>query len=60
MRDSGRGDRAFTAAAWSGDVAGAAAVVAEADSVAAATGSRIAPYATLRLLALLGGGGGAE
>jgi DNA-binding CsgD family transcriptional regulator/tetratricopeptide (TPR) repeat protein len=43
-----------TATAWSGDFAGAAALVAEADSVAAATGSRIAPYTTLKLLALRG------
>jgi DNA-binding CsgD family transcriptional regulator len=43
-----------TATAWSGDFAGAAALIAEADSVAAATGSRIAPYTTLRLLALRG------
>jgi DNA-binding CsgD family transcriptional regulator len=43
-----------TSTAWSGDFAGAAALIAEADSVAAATGSRIAPYATLRLLALRG------
>jgi DNA-binding CsgD family transcriptional regulator len=39
---------------WSGDFAGAAALIAEADSVAAATGSGIAPYTTLRLLALQG------
>ena len=38
----------------SGDFAGAAALIAEADSVAAATGSGIAPYTTLRLLALRG------
>jgi DNA-binding CsgD family transcriptional regulator/tetratricopeptide (TPR) repeat protein len=43
-----------TATAWSGDFVGAAALVAEADSVAAATGSGIAPYTTLRLLALRG------
>ncbi|WP_328475395.1 AAA family ATPase [Actinoplanes sp. NBC_00393] len=43
-----------TASASNGDLAGAAALVAEADSVAAATGSRIAPYAALRLLALQG------
>jgi len=40
--------------AWIGDFAGAAALIAESDSVAAATGSRIAPYALLRLLALQG------
>jgi ATP/maltotriose-dependent transcriptional regulator MalT len=38
----------------SGDFAGAAVLIAEADSVAAATGSGIAPYITLRLLALRG------
>ena len=43
-----------TATAWSGDFAWAAALIAEADSVAAATGSRIGPYAMLRLLALRG------
>ena len=43
---------AFTA--WSGDFAGAAALGAEADSVAAITGSRLAPYAALSLLALRG------
>jgi hypothetical protein len=43
-----------TATAGSGDFAGAAAPIAEADSVAAATGSGIAPYTTLRLLALRG------
>ena len=37
-----------------GDFAGAAALVAEADSVAAATGSPIAPYTALRLRALRG------
>jgi DNA-binding CsgD family transcriptional regulator len=39
---------------WSGDFAGASALIAEADSVAAATGSGIAPYTRLRLLALQG------
>jgi DNA-binding CsgD family transcriptional regulator len=39
---------------WMGDFAGAAALVAEADSVAAATGSRAAPFALLRLRALQG------
>jgi len=42
------------ASAWIGDFAGAAAIVAEAESVAAATGGRIAPYALLRLRALQG------
>src|SRR6185312_4117590 len=39
---------------WMGDFAGAAALVGETDSVAAATGSRIAPLTLLRLLALQG------
>jgi DNA-binding CsgD family transcriptional regulator len=40
---------------WMGDFAGAASLVAESDSVAAATGSRIAPpYAVLRLRSLQG------
>jgi DNA-binding CsgD family transcriptional regulator len=39
---------------WMGDFAGAASVIAETDSVAAATGSRLAPYTLLRLLALQG------
>ena len=34
---------------WMGDFAGAASLVAETDSVAAATGSRIAPLTLLRL-----------
>jgi DNA-binding CsgD family transcriptional regulator len=38
----------------SGDFAGTAATIAEADSVAAATGSLVAPHITLRLLALQG------
>jgi DNA-binding CsgD family transcriptional regulator len=42
------------ARAWAGDFAGATANIAEADSVAAATGSHFAPYATLRLRALQG------
>ena len=42
------------ATAWMGDLAGAASLIAETDSVAAATGSRQAPYALLRLLALQG------
>jgi DNA-binding CsgD family transcriptional regulator len=40
--------------AWIGDFAGAAELVAESDSVAAATGSRFAPYTALRLRALQG------
>ena len=39
---------------WMGDFAGTASLVAETDSVAAATGSRIAPLTSLRLLALQG------
>jgi DNA-binding CsgD family transcriptional regulator len=39
---------------WMGDFAGAASLVAEIDSVSAATGSRYAPYAALRLMALQG------
>jgi DNA-binding CsgD family transcriptional regulator len=42
------------ARAWIGDFAGAAELVAESDSVAAATGSRFAPYTALRLRALQG------
>jgi ATP/maltotriose-dependent transcriptional regulator MalT len=42
------------ARAWIGDFAGAAALVAEIDSVVAATGSRFAPGAPLQLLALQG------
>jgi ATP/maltotriose-dependent transcriptional regulator MalT len=42
------------ASAWIGDFAGAASNIAEADSVAVATGSRSAPFALLRLLALQG------
>jgi DNA-binding NarL/FixJ family response regulator len=40
--------------AWIGDFAGATALIAESDQVAAATGSQLAPYALLRLLALQG------
>jgi DNA-binding CsgD family transcriptional regulator len=40
--------------AWTGDFAGAASNIAEADSVAAATGSRFFPWALLRLRALQG------
>jgi DNA-binding CsgD family transcriptional regulator len=39
---------------WMGDFARTASVIAETDSVAAATGSRIAPYTLLRLFALQG------
>ena len=39
---------------WMGDFAGTVAVIAETESVAAATGSPIAPYTLLRLLALQG------
>jgi hypothetical protein len=42
------------ATAWTGDFAGAAALIAENDSVAAATGTGQAPFALLRLLALQG------
>jgi DNA-binding CsgD family transcriptional regulator len=42
------------ASAWMGDFAGAASNIAEADSVAAATGSRFAAYTLLRLRALQG------
>ena len=40
--------------AWIGDFTGAAALIAESDYVAAATGSQLPPYASLRLLALRG------
>jgi DNA-binding CsgD family transcriptional regulator len=42
------------ARAWIGDFAGAASLITESESVAAATGSPIAPYALLRLRALQG------
>jgi DNA-binding CsgD family transcriptional regulator len=42
------------ATAWTGDFAGVASLVAEIDSVAAATGSRFPPYILLRLRALQG------
>jgi DNA-binding CsgD family transcriptional regulator len=42
------------ATAWTGDFAGAAALVTELDGAAAQTGSRIAPYTALRLAALRG------
>jgi DNA-binding CsgD family transcriptional regulator len=40
--------------AWMGDFAGAAALIEESDSVAAATGSPIAPYTLMRLRSLQG------
>ena len=40
--------------AWMGDFAGADSLMAEAESVAAATGSRFSPYTALRLRALQG------
>jgi DNA-binding CsgD family transcriptional regulator/tetratricopeptide (TPR) repeat protein len=39
---------------WTGDFTGAASLIAETDSVAAATGTHIAPYTLLRLRALQG------
>src|SRR5579859_3730286 len=42
------------ATAWIGDLAGTATLIAESDHVAALTGSQLAPYALLRLLALQG------
>jgi len=42
------------ARAWTGDFAAVAALIAESESVAAATGSPIAPYALLRVRALEG------
>lgn len=42
------------AVVWTGDFAGAASLVAEIDSVAAATGSRFPPYTLLRLRGLQG------
>jgi ATP/maltotriose-dependent transcriptional regulator MalT len=42
------------ATAWTGDFVGAAALIAENESVTAATGSPIAPYTLLRLRALQG------
>jgi DNA-binding CsgD family transcriptional regulator len=42
------------ALAWAGDFEGAASLVAEAESVAGATGSQFGPYAALRLRALQG------
>jgi len=43
-----------TYAAWSGDFAAAAALIAETDAVCAATGSRSAPFAAMLLAALRG------
>jgi DNA-binding CsgD family transcriptional regulator len=40
--------------AWNGDLAGAEALIAESDSVAAVTGSQLPPFARLRLLSLQG------
>ncbi|HEY2435674.1 MAG TPA: AAA family ATPase [Solirubrobacteraceae bacterium] len=42
------------ASAWMGDFAGAASLITEAESVAAATGSRFPPFTALRLRALQG------
>ena len=42
------------AVAWAGDFAGAASVIAEVDSVSAATGSRLPPYVLLRLRGMEG------
>jgi len=42
------------AKSWTGDFADAAALIAESDRVAAATGNRFPPYMALRLLALQG------
>jgi DNA-binding CsgD family transcriptional regulator len=39
---------------WTGDLAGAASLIEESDSVAAATGTRIPPFAALRLWSLQG------
>src|SRR5207244_1726775 len=41
------------ARAWIGDFAGAAALVAETDSVAAATGNRFPPYMALKALGIV-------
>jgi ATP/maltotriose-dependent transcriptional regulator MalT len=46
--------RLAIASAWMGDFAGAAALIADSDSVATATGSPVASYALLRLRALQG------
>ena len=47
-------DALGTAAAWSGDFAAAASLIAEADAVCAATGSRAAPFAAIMLASLRG------
>ena len=47
-------ERFGIASAWIGDFAGAASAIAESHSVAAATGSRFPPFASLRLQALQG------
>src|SRR5260370_23275786 len=47
-------DALGTAAAWSGDFAAAASLIAEADAVCAATGSRSAPFAAMLLASLRG------
>src|SRR5580692_3743947 len=44
-----------TATAWTGDLAGVSALVAEADAVRAATGSRTAPFAAMLLASPRGG-----
>ena len=41
---------------WTGDLAGARLLIAESDSVAAATGSQLPPFAALRLRSLQGQG----
>jgi DNA-binding CsgD family transcriptional regulator len=43
-----------TVTAWSGDFAGAASMIAEAESIAAATGSRMPPSIALRVVGLRG------
>jgi DNA-binding CsgD family transcriptional regulator len=43
-----------TATAWSGDFAGASALIAEADAICEATGSRAAPFTAMMLAALRG------
>jgi ATP/maltotriose-dependent transcriptional regulator MalT len=40
--------------AWNGDLAGARLLIAESDTVAAATGSQLPPFAALRLLSMQG------
>ena len=48
-----------TAVAWSGDFAGAAVLISEADAVCAATGSQVAPLAKILLASLEGDQAGA-